>query len=125
MPPGVEWSAYTLIVETNVQCASARWSSASAHPVGRAGHVDDRVPLALERGPVGRRAVEDDVPRALRHRAGLAARRAGDVVAAGDGVGRDGVGEEQGAAENEQSHGSNLLPIRHQDKHRAPPALTP
>ncbi len=58
--------------------------------------------------------------RAVRHRAGLAAGRAGHVVAAGDGVGRHGAGEEHGAAENEQFHGSNLLRIRWQDKHCSP-----
>ncbi len=46
-------------------------------------------------------------------------------MATGDGVGRHGLGEELGAAEHEQMHGSNLLSIRHQDKHRAPSARTP
>ena len=73
------------------------------HPRRRAGNVDDRVPVAVERGPVRRRAVEYDVPRAGGHRAGLTACRAGDVVTARDGVGRDRVGEEQGASENEKS----------------------
>ncbi len=94
-------------------------------PARGAGHVDDRVPLAGQGGPVGVGPVEVDVRGAVGHRAGLAACRAGDVVATGDGVGRHRVGEEHGAAEDEQFHGSNLLRIRGQDKHCSPLAKAP
>ena len=78
------------------------------HPRRRAGDVDGGVPLALQRRPVGVGPVEVHERRAVGHRAGLPARRAGDVVAAGERVGRDRAGEELGATEDEEPHVPNL-----------------
>ena len=46
-------------------------------------------------------------------------------MTAGDGIGPDRAGEEPGAAENEQSHASNLLDGPNMGNHRSPSALTP
>ena len=111
LPPGVEWSAYTLIVETNVQCgmrsASASRALATHDGVRATSTTASHSPSSADQSGASRSSTTCRAPSGTV--AGLAARRAGDLVAARDGVGRDRLGQEAGASENEKSHCSNLV----------------
>ena len=114
--PGVVWSAYTEIVDTNDQWPTWSASAASACRawlIWRVTSTTASKPVGGERDQrLGVIAVGRHEPGPGRHRAGHAPGRAGHVVPLFDGEPCRRPAEEPGATENEDPHPPILRPAR-------------